>query len=139
MDEDSERQYTNLERELARRPVRRLRRVKKEKCSPPSQGAASVIYGQSPGMGGCNHESTNKDEEEEMEGTGDFRGRFPRDKDSKFRKIVNRVKSKTQSDPIMKGRIMAVTGGRHVKFCAATGCSVNIMPAKIAASGQINL
>ena len=52
VDEDSERQYTNLEREFARRPVRRLRRVKKEKCSPPSQGAASVIYGQSPGMVG---------------------------------------------------------------------------------------
>ena len=87
--------------------------------------------------GVCNHESTDKDEEEEMEGTGDFRGRFPRDKDSKFRKIVNRVKSKTQSDPIMKGRIMAVTGGRRVKFCADTGCSVNIMPARIAASGGL--
>ena len=72
-----------------------------------------------------------------MKGTGDFRGIFPRDKDSKFRKIVNRVKSKTQSDPIMRGRIMAVTGERHVKFCADTGCSVNIMPAKIAASGGL--
>ena len=32
---------------------------------------------------------------------------------------------------------MAVTGGRRVKFCADTGCSVNIMPAKIAASGGL--
>ena len=37
----------------------------------------------------------------------------------------------------MKGRIMAVTGGRRVRCCADTGCSVNIMPAKIAASGGL--
>ena len=107
------------------------------KSSPSSQGAVSENYEQPPVMGGCNNNSPKKDEDEEMEGKGDFRGIFPRDKDSKFRKIVNRVKSKTQSDPIMKGRIMAVTGGRRVKFCADTGCSVNIMPAKIAASGGL--
>ena len=112
------------------------------KSSPSSQGAVSENYEQSPVMGGCNNDSPKKDEDEEMdlgdmEGKGDFQGIFPRDKDSKFRKIVNRVKSKTQSDPIMKGRIMAVTGGRRVKFCADTGSSVNILPAKIAASGGL--
>ena len=93
-DEDSEIQYTNLEREFARRPSRKLRRVKKKKCSPSSRGAASVIYGQPPGMGGCNHESPNKDEDEEMEGKGDFRGIFSKDKDSKFRKIINKSSQK---------------------------------------------
>ena len=51
--------------------------------------------------------------------------------------MINRIKSKTVSDPVMKGRIMNVTGGRRVRFCADTGCSVNIMPAKIAASGGL--
>ena len=142
-DEDSERQFVNLEREAVRKPGRKLRRVKKGKLvksSPSSQGAVSENYEQPPVMGGCNNDSPKKAEDEEMdlgdmEGKGDFQGIFPRDKDSKFRKIVNRFKSKTQSDPIMKGRIMAVTGGRRVKFCADTGCSVNIMPAKIAALG----
>ena len=96
-------------------------------------------------MGGCNNYSskkTRKEDEEmdlgtkEVEGKGDFQGTFTRDPDSKFRKIVQRVKS-TQSDPIMKGRIMARTGGRRIKFCADTGCSVNIMPAKLAAAGGL--
>ena len=94
-DEDLEAKYTNLEREFARRPSRKLRRVKKKKCSHSSRGAASVITGQPPGMGGCNHESSNEDEDEEMVGEGDFRGIFPKDKDSKFRKMINRIKSKT--------------------------------------------
>ena len=53
------------------------------------------------------------------------------DPDSNFRKIIKRIKS-TQSYPIMKGKIMARTGGIRTKFCADTGCSGNIMPAKIA-------
>ena len=78
-----------------------MRKKKIVKSSPSSKGAVSENYEQSPVMGGCNNDSPKKDEDEEMdlgdmEGKGDFQGIFPRDKDSKFRKIVNRVKSKTQ-------------------------------------------
>ena len=127
----------------------KLRRVRKEKLvnmsSSSSQRAVSEKYEQPSVMGGCNNYSskkTRKEDEEmdlgtkEVEGKGDFQGTFTRDPDSKFRKIVQRVKS-TQSDPIMKGRIMARTGGRRIKFCADTGCSVNIMPAKLAAAGGL--
>ena len=72
----------------------------------------------------------------QVESEGDFEGIFTRDPDSKFRKMIQRVKS-TQSDPIMKGKIMARTSGRRTKFCADTGCSVNIMPAKLAQAGGL--
>ena len=80
-------------------------------------------------------------EEIELESTktdseGDFEGIFTRDPESNFRKMIKRVKS-TQSDPIMKGKIMARTSGRRTKFCADTGCSVNIMPAKLAQAGGL--
>ena len=61
-------------------------------------------------MGHTHESSSEENEDEEMVGEGDFRGFFTKDKDSKFRKIINRFKSKTQSDPIMKGRIRAVPG-----------------------------
>ena len=72
-----------------------------------------------------------------MVGTGDFRGVYPKDMDSKLRRIINRIKSKMVSDPVMKGKIMNTTGGRWARFCCDTGCSVNIMPAKMAASGGL--
>ena len=72
-----------------------------------------------------------------MVGEGDFRGVFNKDKDSKLRKMINRIKSTMVSDPVMKGKIMNVTGGRRVRFCADTGCSINLMPAKIAASNGL--
>ena len=59
---------------------------------------------------------------------------FIKDKDSKLRKMINRIKTRTLSDPVMKGKIINATGGRLVRFCADTGCSINLMPAKIAAS-----
>ena len=97
-DEDSERQFINLEREAVRKPGRKLRRVKKGKLvksSPSSQGAVSENYEQPPVMGGCNNDSSKKTrkEDEEMdlgkvEGKGDFQGTFTRDPDSKFRTIM---------------------------------------------------
>ena len=139
-DKISEAQYTQMEREFARGPSRRLRRVKKS--SPSSRGAASTITGQSPRLGGRTHDSSVKEKEdkvetEDMVGTGDFRGVYPKDMDSKLRRIINRIKSKTVSDPVMKGKIINATGGRWARFCAGTGCSVNIMPAKMAASGGL--
>ena len=65
-DEVAETQYTNMEREFARGPSRKLRRVKKKKCSPSSRGAAFTTAGQSPGLGGRTHESSS----EENEGVG---------------------------------------------------------------------
>ena len=72
-------------------------------------------------------------EKKEVKKKEDFEGTFTRDPNSKFRKMVQRVKS-TQSDPTMKGKILARTGGKRVPFCADTGCSVNILPAKLAAA-----
>ena len=69
----------------------------------------------------------------EVEKPGDFEGIFNTDPNSKFRKIVQRVKS-TQSDPIMKGKILARARGKCVPICVDTGCSVNILPAKLAAA-----
>ena len=129
-----------METEFTRGSSRRLRRVKK--CSPSSWGAASTFTGQSPGLGGRTHDSSVKEKEDEVEtedmvGRGDFRGVFSKDPDSRFRKMINRIKSKTVSDPVMKGKIINATGGRCARFCADTGCSVNIMPAKMAASGGL--
>ena len=56
----------------------------------------------------------------EGESEGDFEGVSTRDLDIKFKKGPG-VKS-TQSDPIMKGKIMARTSGIRTKFCADTGC-----------------
>ena len=72
-----------------------------------------------------------------MVGTGDFRGVYQKDIDSKLRRIINRIKFKLVSDPVMKGKIINTTGGRWARFCCDTGCSVNIMPAKMAASGGL--
>ena len=125
-----------MEREFARGPSKRMRRVKK--CSPSSRGAASITAGQSLGLGGRSHESSSEEsEDEEMVGEGDFRGWFIKDKDSKLRKMINRIKTRTLSDPVMKGKIINATSGRLVRFCADTGCSVNLMPEKIAASNRL--
>ena len=72
-----------------------------------------------------------------MVGTGDFRGVYPKDMDSKLRRILKRIKSKMVSDPVMKGKIMNTTGGRWARFCCDTRCSVNLMPTKMAASGGL--
>ena len=37
----------------------------------------------------------------------------------------------------MRGKIINTAGGRLARFCADTGLSVNIMPAKMAASGGL--
>ena len=37
------------------------------------------------------------------------------------------------SDPIMTGKILNKPGGRLHKFCCDTGCSTNVMPARLAA------
>ena len=60
-------------------------------------------------------------EDEEMVGEGDFRGVFIKDKDSKLRKMINRIKTRTVSDPVMNGKIINASGGRLVRFCADTG------------------
>ena len=72
----------------------------------------------------------------EIEASTDFEGTFKRDSNSNFRKRVSRIKA-SESDPIMFGKILAKTGSRRVPFCADTGCSVNILPAKFAAAGGL--
>ena len=51
--------------------------------------------------------------------------------------MINRIKTRTLSDPVMKGKIINATGGRLVRFCADTACSINLMPAKIVASNGL--
>ena len=41
------------------------------------------------------------------------------------------------SDPVMRGKMLNKTGGRWSRFCCDTGCSTNIMPAKMAARGGL--
>ena len=134
-----------MEREAARGqgPSRNIRRVKKKViCSPSSRGAASSFTGQSLGLGGRTHDSSVKEKEDEVEtedmvGRGDFRGVYSKNPESRFRQMINSIKAKIVSDPVMRGKIINVAGGRLARFCADTGCSVNIMPAKMAASGRL--
>ena len=72
-----------------------------------------------------------------MVGRGYFRGFHAKDPNSRLRKIISRIKKQTLSDPVMKGKIMNATGGRSSRFCCDTGCSANIMPAKMAAGGGL--
>ena len=55
---------------------------------------------------------------------------------SNFRKRVRRIKA-SETGPIMLGKILAKTGSKHVPFCADTGCSVNLLPARFAAAGGL--
>ena len=99
---------------------------------------ASTTAGQSLMLGGHSNESSSEEsKDEEIVGHGDFWGMFIKDKDSKLRKMINRIKTNTFSDPVMKGKIINATSGRLVMFCADTGCSVNLMPAKIAAVSYV--
>ena len=72
-----------------------------------------------------------------MVGRGDFRGFHAKDPNSRFRKLISRIKAGKLSDPVMKGKIINATGGRCARFCCDTGCSANIMPAKMAAGGGL--
>ena len=72
-----------------------------------------------------------------MVGRGDFRVVYSKNLESRFRQMINRIKAKTVSNPVMRGKIINAAGGRLARFCADTGCSVNIMPAKMAASGGL--
>ena len=53
--------------------------------------------------------------------------------DSQYRQIIRRIKSGLVSDPTMTGKILNKPGGRLHKFCCDTGCSTNVMPARLAA------
>ena len=72
-------------------------------------------------------------EDSEMVGSGDFQGVHKKDMNSQLRKIIRRIKDGLVSDPTMTGKIMNRPGGRLHKFCCDTGCSTNIMPARLAA------
>ena len=72
-----------------------------------------------------------------MVGRGDFRGFHAKDPKSRLRKLIRRIKEGTLSDPIMKGRVINTSGGRCARFCCDTGCSANIMPAKMAAGAGL--
>ena len=72
-----------------------------------------------------------------MIGFGDFMGLYPKNLESKLRRILKRVKSNSISDPVTKGKIINATGGRWARFCCDTGSSVNLMPAKMAAAGGL--
>ena len=76
-------------------------------------------------------------ETEDMTGHGDFRGVYEKNPESKLRKMIKRIKDKTVSDPVMQGKIINAAGRRLARFCADNGCSVNIMPAKMAAAGGL--
>ena len=76
-------------------------------------------------------------EEEGMIGYGDFRGFHFDNPKSKYRALISRIKSGYVSDPIMRGKMLNQTGGRWSKFCCDTGCSANLMPAKMAAKGGL--
>ena len=62
---------------------------------------------------------------------------YPKNLESKLRRILKRVKSNSISDPVTKGKIINATGGRWARFCCDTGSSVNLMPAKMAAAGGL--
>ena len=99
-------------------------------------GGCLYIYRAVSWARGRTHDSSVKEKEdkvetEDMAGRGDFRGVYSKDPDSRFRKMINRIKSKTVSDPVMKGKIINATGGRCARFCADTGCSVNIQNWKL--------
>ena len=72
-----------------------------------------------------------------MIGFGDFMGLYPKNLESKLRRILKRIKSNSISDPVTKGKIINTTGGRWLHFCCDTGSSVNLMPAKMAAAGGL--
>ena len=72
-----------------------------------------------------------------MIGFGDFGGLYPKNLESKLRRILKRVKSNSISDPVTQGKIINATGGRWARFCCDTGSSVNLMPVKMAASGGL--
>ena len=78
-------------------------------------------------------EKEDEAETEDMVGRGDFRGVYSKNLESRFRQMINRIKAKT----VMIGKMINAAGGRCARFCADTGCSVNIMPAKMAASGGL--
>ena len=92
--------------------------------------------------GGRSSKSTFKETEENIEhedmvSFGDFRGIYPKNLESKLRRILKRIKSNSISDPVTKGKIINATGGRWARFCCDTGSSVNLMPAKMAAAGGL--
>ena len=72
-------------------------------------------------------------DEIEMVGYGDFRGVYQEDLNSRYRELIRRIKRGYVSDPTMSGKILNQPSGRWHKFCCDTGCSTNLMPAKMAA------
>ena len=72
-------------------------------------------------------------EEEGMVGSGDFRGFHFDNPDSKYRALISRIKKGYVSDPTMRGKLLNKPGGKWSRFCCDTGCSTNLMPAKMAA------
>ena len=80
-----------------------------------------------------------KDQDEEgryvpkMVGHGDFRGFHFDNPDSNFRALIKRIKKGYVSDPTMRGKFLNQPGSKWMRFCCDTGCSSNLMPAKMAA------
>ena len=72
-------------------------------------------------------------DEEGMVGSGDFRGFHFDNPDSKYRALISRIKKGHVSDPTMQGKLLNQPGGKWMRFCCDTGCSTNLMPAKMAA------
>ena len=72
-------------------------------------------------------------EDREMIGCVDFQGAYKIVIDSQYREIIRRIKDGLVSDPTMTGKILNQPGGRLHKFCCDTGCSTNVMPARLAA------
>ena len=133
--------------------TRNCRRVKTsesaENYSPPSGGTScSLSLESSRREGRKNHttvreavgsirsivELQDRDEEGRlMVGYGDFRGFHYENPDSNYRELIRRIKKGYVSDPTMGGKILNQPSGKRWKFCCDTGCSTNLMPAKMAA------
>ena len=124
------------------------------KYSPPSRETSCILSGGSSRWEGRKNHSTlfnvkekigserssmklQVQEEEGMVGFGDFRGFHSNNPDSKYRELISRIKKGYVSDPTMRGKLLNQPGGKWSKFCCETGCSTNLMPAKMAAMGGL--
>ena len=69
----------------------------------------------------------------QMVGYGDFRGFHMDNPASNYRALIKRIKEGYISDPTMRGKFLNQPRAKWMKFCCDTGCSTNLMPAKMAA------
>ena len=115
------RELSKLEREKEEESgaKKKVRRLKKGSCSS-SLGDGLLFAGQPLVKGSSKQQSSEKMKKERnaVEDSSDFEGPFHRDPKSNFRKRIRRIKT-SQSEPIMLGKILAKTRGKHIPCVAA--------------------